>query len=501
MNRLFCVALVGVVSLGMQSFALGQNSRGLVDTAEANRYGLKRMWFTQVEVDGARSRVTNLTQHVSSTEFTTVFEVVHPEGKYSYRETDLDKHGRVIGKDQAKKLAEVKLKDMQALKVDAKAAVQLVPRITLYAVTDVGLIQAIDSETGRTRWKTAIGTSKYPTEAVGANDQYVGAINGSELFILDAAKGEVLWQRKTVRAPGAGPALSKNLAFVPMIDGAMEAYNLEDPDATPAIFRSHGRAMVQPLYTGSYVAWPTDRGHMYVTGATNNHIAFRLETNGDIVNPATFLPPNKIVISSIDGFIYCVHQVVGTLQWRFSTGEPIVTTPVPYDDTVYCVTEDGSLFAIDGEEGQERWSTNHMRQVVGASRDRLYCLNDTGRLLLLDRRTGTRIGSLSTELDDLPYVNKETDRIIVGTTEGLLQCFREGQQEYPLVHVILSKPEPVAPRKPVRTQATETPKPAATDPFGAPIEASPSSAEPAAKVPLNAPAGKPAANDDDPFNG
>jgi outer membrane protein assembly factor BamB len=497
MNRISCFQLVLLLWCIVQTPAWAQSSVGLVAPAEANRYGLERMWFTQVEVDGSRTRVTHLTQHVSGTESIMVFEVVHPEGKYAFRETDLDKHGRVMGKDEAKKRAEVKFKDLLAQKIDVKAVVHFVPKITIYAVTDYGLIQAIDAETGRTRWKTSVGKSDYPTKAVGANDKFVATVNGSELFVLDSAKGEVVWQRKTVRAPGAGPAVSNNLVFIPMTDGAMEAYPLDDPRAPELVFRSHGRAMIQPIYTGTHIAWPTDRGHLYVTEASTHHIAFRLEANRDMVCPATFLPPNKIIISSIDGFVYCLHEAAGTLQWRFSTGEPIVTPPVPYGDTVYCVTEDGTLFAIDAELGQERWSTKHMKQVVGASRDRLYCLNDTGRLTMLDRRNGTRSGSLSTEFDDLPYVNKETDRIIVGTSEGLLQCFREAQQDYPMVHIVLSKPQAPTPRKPIRTQATEPAKPATTDPFSG--EATSPSVEPPAKVPLNPPDAKPAEKAEDPF--
>lgn len=455
-----------VLSLSLLADTRADIQSGLIPPAEANRYGLQRIWFTQIEVDVARGRVTHLTQHVSATESTTIYEVIHDKGKFVYRETDLDKFGRVIGKEQAKKLADVKLQDLQILKVDARQAAQTVPRITLYAVTDSGSIQSIDGETGRIRWKTAVGTSRYPTEAVGANDQYAAAINGSEIYLLNATNGELVWQRKVSGAPGAGPAVSDAMVFVPMINGAMEAYPLSDPRLPPVIFKSHGRAMIQPTYTGSNVAWPTDRGHLYVTGGTHHRINFRLEAKNTIVAPASAFPPNRLIASSIDGFIYCLQETAGTLLWRFSAGEPIVAMPVPYGDTVYAVTEDGTLFAIDGDLGQERWSTVHMSQVVGASRDRLYCLSDIGRLTILDRKTGSRIGSLSTEFDDLPYVNRETDRIIVGTSRGLVQCFRETAQEYPIIHIALQKPVEETPKKPPRAQAAEAPKTSADNPFG-----------------------------------
>jgi hypothetical protein len=124
-------------------------------------------------------------------------------------------------------------------------------------------------------------------------------------------------------------------------------------------------------------------------------------------------------------------------------------------------------------------------------------LSDTGRLTILDRQNGNRLGSLSTEFSDLPYVNKETDRIIVGTSSGLLQCFRETQQDFPLVHILLSKPEAPAARKPLRTApAAESAKPAASDPFigGATDPAAPASGD-APKAPLNPPDATPAPGD------
>lgn len=497
MNRLsfFLVALLALHALATRSIA--QDASGIVPPAEATALGLQRMWFTQIEVDVARGRVLHITQHVSTTQSTMVYEVVHPTGKFSFRETDIDLLGNMIGRDEAKKRAEVKLSDLKSLNIDAKPAIQLVPKITLYAATDSGLIQAIDAETGRTRWKTSVGTSRYPTEAIGANDKFAVAVNGSTIYVLNAENGELVWERKVDGAPGAGPAVTESLVFVPMIDGAMEAYPLAEPRGTPAIFKSHGRAMIQPTYTGSHVAWPTDRGHLYVTAANSNHINFRLEARGSIVTPASFYPPNRIITSSTDGFVYCIQETVGTLLWRFSAGEPIAATPVAYGDSVYTVTQDGSLYGIDGELGLERWSTGRMSQVIGASRDRLFCLNDIGRLTILDRRTGTQLGSLSTEFDDLPYINRETDRIVIGTSRGLLQCFRESNAEYPLVHYTLNPPAPEPERKkPTPKPTSETPATDESNPFGAPT-GSATDSEPEAPPPAeNNP---PAAPLDDPF--
>ena len=52
--------------------------------------------------------------------------------------------------------------------------------------------------------------------------------------------------------PGAGPAVTDRLVFVPMINGAVESYKLalKEYRQPPWVFKSHGRAVIQPIYTG-----------------------------------------------------------------------------------------------------------------------------------------------------------------------------------------------------------------------------------------------------------
>ena len=232
-------------------------------------------------------------------------------------------------------------------------------------------------------------------------------------------------------------------------------------------------------------------------GAAQNKISFRLEANDAIAAPATYMAPGKLLATSVDGFVYCVHESSGAVLWRFSSGEPISETPAAYGNSIFAVTGNDTLFAIDAEYGQEQWSVSGMTKVIGASKDRLYCLSDTQRLIILDQQNGSRLGSLSTELLDLPYVNKETDRIVIATSRGLLQCLREIQQELPLLHVPLTKqetPAAIVPKK--STKSSEEKSPAGVvDPFGGGATEEPKPAAPAA--PAEPPAGE--KKTDDPF--
>jgi len=84
---------------------------GLLSEAVANRFGLERVWFTQIEVDRARGRVAFLTQHVNSTESYTVWEVQHDGRTVAFTDRTLDRSGNPIGKDGAEKLAQQTVED------------------------------------------------------------------------------------------------------------------------------------------------------------------------------------------------------------------------------------------------------------------------------------------------------------------------------------------------------------------------------------------------------
>lgn len=456
--------------LATAASAFGQTSASVISQQEAREIGLQRIWMTQVQVDAGFGELVHLTQHVSSTTAVTVHEITYDGGRFVFSERDLDRFGQPLGVAKAKRMAEVKFADLTDLKVNPKVQTITVPQITLYAVTNAGIVQAIDAETGRTIWKIGIGNPRHPTEAAGASDDYVAAISGSDLYLLKSATGDVIWKRRVIGAPGAGAAISPVLVFVPMVNGAMEAYQIEDTRFPPSIYRSQGRAMFQPIYTGTNVVWPTDRGHLYVTGALTNRINFRLEANDAIAAPATIMQPGKLIVSSIDGFVYCVHESSSNVLWRFSSGEPIIEPPIAYGDTVFVVTTDGTVFAIDGELGQERWSVSGMHKVVGASKDKVYCLSDARRLTVLDRQNGTRLGSLPAMTLDLPYINTQTDRLILANARGTIQCLREIQSEFPYLHIGLTKQETETPKLKKPTKPAEG-EPAAdkgdVDPFGA----------------------------------
>lgn len=418
-------------TLTAPSFA--QVSSSLVSNYEANRFGLERVWFTRVQFDRGRGRIAYVRQHVSSKHGYRVYEIKTPRGRKVITDRSLDRLGRPLGREGAQKQADKYVQQLKRSGIEVTMQTRVLPDITLYAVSDTGVVESIDGESGRTKWTVTVGKRDFPVEAPGANDDYVAVLNGSSIYLLDQATGQIVWRRVAVGAPGAGAAVSENYVFVPMIGGTIEGYNVHDGRTPPWIYQSVGRALIQPVIAGGNVAWPTDRGHLYVAGANNTGIRYRIETTKSIVARATELPPNRLLVLSTDGYVYCLYQATGALQWQFSTGEPLVKPAVVIGAAIYVVTDDDNLYRLDAKDGQEVWWAPRVRQVITASESRLYCIGDTGRMLIFDANTGGRLGEIATEVLDLHMINYHTDRIFIGSKAGIIQCMREVDAEWPII--------------------------------------------------------------------
>jgi hypothetical protein len=140
-------------------------------------------------------------------------------------------------------------------------------------------------------------------------------------------------------------------------------------------------------------------------------------------------------------------------------------------DAIYVVTQGSHLFRLSAESGTDTWWTSGIERVLSASDRQLYAVDGAGRLVVLSTDTGSRIGSLATQNLDLLVTNKETDRIFIGTSSGVLQCLREANRPWPMVHVSLREAPPEESQAPATPPARQTEPPTASaprdvDPFG-----------------------------------
>jgi len=472
--RLFSLlAMLGIAASPVVSLAQ-VSKQGLLSAEGAQRAGLTRMWFTHLQMDSSRGKMQGLHQHISAAHAHTEFEVTHRGRSYLFSERDLNAFGDPVGVEGAKQNALKKMAalagaagvvpppasapaaaappaegapaDPNATPADPNAApaaadapkllMHVVPEITIYATSERGLVHALDGETGKTKWASFVGDPRFPTSNCGASDDVVAVFNGSKVYVLKTSDGTVAWEKSIPGAPVEGPAVSDDYVYVPLLSGKVEAYWVNYPKRAATTFKTMGHPTTQPIILNNSVVWSTDRGHVYIASAHDGKVKYRVETKDNVVSPAGFLPPDRIFATSQDGYLYCVRELRGGIAWRFSTGESISHAPIGVRDTVYVISDGGTMYAIDAEVGAEKWTTSGIRGFIAATSDRLYCTDITASLVVIDSRSGSRVASIAAPELEVRMVNSETDRIVVGTPSGLLQCFREVDRKWPEIRLM-----------------------------------------------------------------
>jgi len=309
----------------------------------------------------------------------------------------------------------------------------LLAKDQIFALTSTGTIQAIDAETGKTLWTTEVGNGNAIIVGMAVHSKHVAALSAGHLYLMDRADGHPLWSRQIGGAAAAAPALSNSYAYVVLMGGRIEGYPLDDPSAFVWQYRTKGRSFYGPTTTGKVVSWPAGRGLLYVGQAENPRVMFRVETNAEIVAPPAE-HDSYLYVGSLDGYLYCFHELTGSERWRYATGFAITSSPAIIGERAFVASEGPTLHAVDALSGQPLWHVEGARQFVAVGNHHTYSMDRHGTLMVLDNESGVLAGRLATGTGNSALVNDQSDRIFLINDRGLVQCLHEIGASEPTWH-------------------------------------------------------------------
>ena len=448
------------------------------DASTYARLGLEEAWSTQVQMDTRHSQVAGMLLHVVGLDAfdklqgtsQSVFEVEYDGHVRRFGEYDLDTTGSPLGRAEAERLAEKLVIKLKARGIEAKSSVRQVPLVLMYVQSNRGLLHAINAETGATLWAVNVGSARHPALRPAANDDYVAAVTGSRLFLLNRRTGETVWDRDLGHNPTLGATMSATHVFVPSIRGRIEAYQLPNDESEhtitpPWVYHSGSRIASLPLVTARTISWSTVNGQVFVASLQGPKVLYRHQTGAPVWGQATFLPPNYLLMASNDGYVSAVDEMDGEIKWSFSTGADIDTSPLVSGDRVYAVTRTGQLYCIGSELGEERWTSPGVKRILAVGRNRVFVQDTQSRIVAIDGASGGRLGAMSSGAYDRPFSNGITDRVYLTSNDGSLLCLREPGESFPAI----ARPLPLSPEAEAAaaaaaaTQDGETPADSAAD--------------------------------------
>jgi outer membrane protein assembly factor BamB len=416
----FVCLLAATIALASSSVSAQVARPQLIDHAAAARHGLTRSWFSYVHVGGGRSPIVDV-------------------------------------------------------QFDAG---------TLFVQTGIATTHAIDGETGRTLWVADVGSPNYPSLPLGLSESRVALINGTTLYVLDRANGQVQFTRKIRGVPAVGAALSEAAVFVPTMAGQVETYSLVDDDhRSLANLRLEGRDLTKPAVSYAGVAIGSDRGDFGMANLLGTTILFRLPTHYSFVAaPAAW--GSRMFAGNTGGILYHFEDANQSEKWSFAAGAPIDQSPVPFADAVYVLCEDQTMFRVSTETGREEWIAPNVRKFLATTPTKVYTIDRFGRLAVLSAKTGALIDRVALPPFAFPVTNNDSDQIFLATDSGLIQALHE--IELPKRLSYLPPKKQPAPAEPAGGKAAKAAAPAESAPPPAP----PAAEQPPPPLPMP-PAGNP----------
>jgi outer membrane protein assembly factor BamB len=237
------------------------------------------------------------------------------------------------------------------------------------------LVTALDAQTGAFKWRTAMASPIHGAPTFADGRLFVVDVE-DQLFTLDAATGETLWNYQALEEPARILAAS-----------------------APAV---SGDVVVAPFASGEVVALRTSNG----VQLWSDTLSFTNRNNA--LSEIRDVPGRPVIYrgdvfaGSHSGVAAAISLRDGQRRWELPITS--ITTPLPAGDVVYFTDQSGKIYCVSRDSGLVYWSTDLNADVAPKKRpvwsgpllaaDKLVIVNDRGDAVALNPKTGARLRSI-----------------------------------------------------------------------------------------------------------
>jgi len=240
---------------------------------------------------------------------------------------------------------------------------------------DNGTFFALDQD-GHLLWKFQAGDAIRTTPAV-VNDKIIFGSHDRKMYCLND-RGQMKWKFETGGAMWTCPAItnpdgkllwsinSQNikqsddfLVYFGCFDGGL--YCIDQSGNFKWKFHTNGPNTSEPVFEDGRIYIGSSDGYLYAIDRLNRNLYWKYKTIGRIGHSSPVITKENIFIcdfvideTSTGGNLHCLNKD-GELDWRFSTANAIVSTPLIHKNTVFFGSYDGFLYAISLKRRELLW--------------------------------------------------------------------------------------------------------------------------------------------------
>lgn len=341
-------------------------------------------------------------------------------------------------------------------------------------------IYALDRKTGNISWQSTFGISISAPPSVDKSHLYLSGSNGRiYCYALPMFKknGEFIGYEKsdfynrTLKKPipdAPDDSIDFN-ALVPQTTAGNPRLRGPQPKI---IWEFQTRLILNypMLLTETIVATVGLKGDLVALNIHSDLSHTTVPANqGYETDKAVIVPPSVYesiaYIGSMDACLHSFDLQSGKLLWRYTIGSTVHHRPFITDEEIFVTGERNGVAKLDRETGIPMWNINNgsrltpfqekSDRMIAANSKFLYTLDRSGRMVIIDRKTGAYLTTWDIHDFVFPVVNRTTDRIFLAANNGLLICLRDRDFPKPMFHV--KKPVSNEPSTPATTVDAPTP--------------------------------------------
>lgn len=325
---------------------------------------------------------------------------------------------------------------------------------TLYAIDAIGMVRALNADTGAGLWRFDSRPKDEENVVVAggiafAEGKVFVSTGFGEVIALNAENGEEVW-RNRIRAPLRGaPTVASGRVFVMTLDNQIEVLNALNGER---IWRHRGIIEIASLLGGASVAVggvvaivPYSSGEIFALRIDNGRRSWSDNLSGvrrvDAISSISDIRGNPVIdrdlviASSHSGRLVAIDLASGARVWDRQVGA--TSTPWIAGEFIFVVSTGGEVVALTRREGRVVWVSKlpifedpeeKVDPIVYAGPvlvgDRLLIGSSTGKLIAVSPYTGSIMGEIEvgSPVFISPIVANGT--VYVLTDDGEIFAFR-----------------------------------------------------------------------------
>lgn len=321
---------------------------------------------------------------------------------------------------------------------------------------------------GTLLWSRQLGGGG-PAGAAGIGPQVVTVAHDLSISAIDRPTGTVAWEKRLGELPGAAAVPSGDWVYAAVpnqgvlrlpvnprrsaasptsADAAKQASGRGKQAATQPIFAESldprtisdgGDTAFAPVALGDGIAWSTTAGTLVALERTKQGWLRRELPLGDplagqpvvrgrmlfaTTGPVGSAWPATLArIDLADPLAKDKPRPGLAIAWRVALTDHPDGGPLVAGDTVVVSLGPSGTAAYSATTGDLRWQTEFVGRLVAAGGDRVWCIDETGRLSALDLASGIRRARLCLAGLSLPVVNTANDTVVLAAPGGVVISF------------------------------------------------------------------------------